>query len=99
MRPAVKRRNYATVYSIQRGGPGPLPAFKSADAYKDFARRTTQSVRYTHDGETQEFLNTLVEQSKDRTRTWPSESICWRAQIGHVWEPTTEDGQHIGDLP
>jgi hypothetical protein len=64
-----------------------LRAFKSAEAYCEFAKQVRGVNRFVVDGEAREFLLTLAEQAPASHQTvLPEGSVFWRAQLGHATE-------------
>ncbi len=59
----------------------------------------TRKSRYVWTPEVKEFLLTLLSTSPTRHRIIPAESILWRAQIGHGFDPYVYEGEHIADTP
>ncbi|MCH9052715.1 MAG: RES family NAD+ phosphorylase [Proteobacteria bacterium] len=76
-----------------------MPEFKSVWSYNEFARRVTRERRYIRQADDDEFLNTVLETSKDRRHCIKKGHIFWRAQLGHDWRAEYQDDQNMGDVP
>lgn len=77
-----------------------MPAFKSAEGYRNFARHVTLSNRYVHDSEAKDFLDTLIREAAPRGESIPLGSIFWRAQLGHDWMPLLDpEGRQYDETP
>jgi RES domain len=76
-----------------------MPAFKSANAYNNFARAVIRRTRYIRESETNDFLDTLLREAKDRVDLISADSFVWRAQLGHGWEPAKEGEWGAEEIP
>jgi RES domain-containing protein len=76
------------------------PIFKSWRDYWNFERSVKENARYFHNRDTQEFFKAVSATGEARKRRLKKESILWRAQIGHDWQPLNDlDGAYIDDQP
>lgn len=79
--------------------------FKSWRSYLIFRIAVDTKQRYILDGESKDFLNSIIGTCKDRERTLKKGSIVWRAQNGHSTrplyqeDPDTGEEIYIDDLP
>jgi RES domain-containing protein len=74
-------------------------SFKSWRSYWNFSNYIQNNSRYILDDESKEFLDSLYETCEDRIRVIKSDSIVWRAQNGHDWEPMYQEDIHVDDIP
>lgn len=74
-------------------------SFKSWNSYWDFSDSVRNKNRYIFDRESQEFLDSLLETSKDRIRTIEKGGVLWRSQNGHSHKPLCSGEIHISDEP
>lgn len=64
-----------------------MRAFKSAEAFLEFAKQVRGVNRFVVDAEARDFLLTLAEQARASHQTvLPEGSVFWRAQLGHATE-------------
>lgn len=77
-----------------------ISIFKSWRDYWSFERSVKENARFIHDRDTQEFFKAVLDTGETRKRCFKKESVLWRAQIGHGWEPLNDfDGTYIDDQP
>lgn len=71
-----------------------MPEFRTCRAYSNFADSVAHERRFTLSPELEEFLQTLLATSEQRTKTIPFGKLLYRAQKGcSVWEAVdAEDG-------
>lgn len=62
-----------------------MPAFKSENAYWEFASAVLRRSRYVRDSAAEAFLATLLEQASAKVQVIPVGSVLYRAQLGHDW--------------
>ena len=75
-----------------------VPGFKSARAYRQFAKKVMTVSRFVRDTEDQEFLETLLGQvGPDRKYVIRKGRILWRAQLGFEWEPIWNGEECLDD--
>ena len=73
-----------------------MKAFKSRQSYSQFERAIKYKNRYIHSGEVETFLQTVLETGEARIKSFPADSILWRAQLGHDWMFENEE---VGEIP
>lgn len=73
-----------------------MKEFKSWRSYSHFASSITYSSRYIYPYDVRDFLDALLESSKDRIDTLPKGANYWRSQLGHGWRIENEE---IGEIP
>ena len=66
--------------------------FSSWMSYLEFANRVKKERRYAWDDEVEAFLEAVLATSENRTRTLPSGTVFWRAQLGVDWHYDSNEG-------
>ena len=77
-----------------------MMAFKSPDAYFQFARKVKSTNRHIRDADDLKFLATLLAQARrdEREATIRKGTILWRAQLGSGWEPIWDGKKYSDDF-
>ena len=73
--------------------------FKSWKSYRDFSLKLCRDNRYVWNTDIEQFLETVLITCKSRERDINKDTVLWRAQLGHDWEPIYEAGEYIDDMP
>lgn len=68
-----------------------MTEFRSWQSYGNFARAVITRTRYVHAPEIESFLAAVLETGKKRVKTVPSNTVLWRAQLGHVWRSNLQE--------
>jgi len=74
-----------------------MKVFKSCRSYWDFASSVQQNNRYILDDPVKEFLEVVVQTSKDRQAKIPEGSILYRAQRGCTTRPVFQNDEHVAE--
>jgi len=76
-----------------------LNDFKSWRSYYDFRNSVLHESRFFRSPSEDQFLEAVLESSKDRVQAVPIGTKFWRAQLGSDWEPINADSPNDGDAP
>jgi len=73
--------------------------FTSWRSYWNFHHSVLNKGRYIRTEESEAFLNAVLETSAKREKVIEANTILWRAQLGHDYQPHFEGGQYVDDIP
>jgi hypothetical protein len=73
--------------------------FKSWRDFGIFENATKYQSRYIHSPEVKAFLDTVLQTAEKQIEHLSKDRILWRTRLDHNWEPISEEGEFLGNIP
>jgi hypothetical protein len=64
-----------------------MSSFKSVFDFQQYSTSVIRNSRYIWSSEIKKFLDLVLEKGKEKSRQIQHNTILWRAQLGHDWQP------------